>query len=336
VSLWCGFGDTSTAHGAMLVGKKNDCTSITYDQARKLEELKYKLKTNLTKLEEQQKQMETLKIVYPDGGEERLNSLYQSKKNDDDYKKQLAICKSHELQPREGLDNVDPQEIESKLRTLKNNWRTYITWQEKCSQFKSIVIDENIDILEKNIDDNTRRLESLKIDHKLFKSRKCRSRLVQLRQEEAILVSAYPRAVKLQMLIKQAEKQAIQEIINQINVHAQIYMDHFLDGISVTLVFENTNSIDTTKLNVNVRQNEHISDLSSLSGGEISRVVLAFTIALAEINDVKLLLLDECIASLDQETTITVITAIRNNYKGTVLAIAHQTTTGVFDHVVEL
>jgi len=78
-------------------------------------------------------------------------------------------------------------------------------------------------------------------------------------------------------------------------------------------------------------------DLTMLSGGELSRVVLAYTLALAEIFNTPLLLLDECTASLDQDMTGIVFDGIRENFNGKLtLIIAHQVISGTFDKVVLL
>jgi DNA repair exonuclease SbcCD ATPase subunit len=157
-------------------------------------------------------------------------------------------------------------------------------------------------------------------------------------KEDALSIS-YPRSVKLQSILKRAERMAIEKMVDKINTHAQLYIENFfLENISVSMVFDKCGgkNVENNKLTVEVFHEGHQSDLSSLSGGELARVVLAFTIALAEINNVKLLLLDECVASLDQETTTTVIDSIRKSFDGMVICIAHQTTTGVFDYVLDL
>ena len=78
-------------------------------------------------------------------------------------------------------------------------------------------------------------------------------------------------------------------------------------------------------------------DLTMLSGGELSRVILAFTLALNEMFNVPLLLLDECTASLDQQLTSTVFDSIREHYNGKlVIIIAHQVVTGMFDKTITL
>jgi ABC-type transport system involved in cytochrome bd biosynthesis fused ATPase/permease subunit len=74
-----------------------------------------------------------------------------------------------------------------------------------------------------------------------------------------------------------------------------------------------------------------------LSGGETSRVILAFTLALAEIHNSPLILLDESTASLDQDLTSSVITGLKENFSNKlVVLIAHQVVQGVFDTVIKL
>ena len=78
-------------------------------------------------------------------------------------------------------------------------------------------------------------------------------------------------------------------------------------------------------------------DLKSLSRGEISRVVLAFTLALSEMFNTPILLLDECTSNLNQELIITVFDSIKDNFKDKlVILVAHQVVKGVFDKVIEL
>ena len=79
------------------------------------------------------------------------------------------------------------------------------------------------------------------------------------------------------------------------------------------------------------------ADLNMLSGGELSRVILSYTLALAEMFNTPLLLLDECTSSLDQDLAGTVFDAIRENFNGKMtLIIAHQVVTGTFDKVLQL
>ena len=59
--------------------------------------------------------------------------------------------------------------------------------------------------------------------------------------------------------------------------------------------------------------------------------------ALAEMFNTPLLLLDECTSSLDQDLTETVFNSIRENFNGKItLLIAHQVVMGTFDKIINL
>ena len=77
------------------------------------------------------------------------------------------------------------------------------------------------------------------------------------------------------------------------------------------------------------------ADITTLSGGELSRVILAYTLALSEIFNSPLILLDECTSSLDQELTSVVMESIKNNFSNKlVLCICHQVVSGNFDRKI--
>ena len=91
------------------------------------------------------------------------------------------------------------------------------------------------------------------------------------------------------------------------------------------------------QINLQIEYKGMEADLTSLSGGETTRVILAFTLALGEMFNTPIMLLDECTASLDQELTSEVMEGIRENFNGKlVLIIAHQVTKGSYDKVIEL
>jgi len=79
------------------------------------------------------------------------------------------------------------------------------------------------------------------------------------------------------------------------------------------------------------------ADLSVLSGGELQRVVIAYNLALSELFAVPMVLLDECTSNLDQELTEIVVNGIKQNCKGkTMIMIAHQVVSGIFDNIIEI
>lgn len=300
----------------------------TYEDAKNIEQKKYKLQLQIQELEKKRNELVALKKEYPDLDDPKyqLDVLYQIWRNDEEYEKQKNICDSFKIKksPNNGL--------ELSLNELKQKQKNIYARNEKESSYNSIKVHENVDDIKNELNHLNAELVDIKERQNHFQSVKYWNKVDKLSKHEEILNKSYPRAVKLQNIIKKAEKLAIEETIEQINLHVQLYLDYFLENVTVCLAFDK----DGTKLNVNVTQNNFESDLNNLSGGELARVVLAFTIALADMNNVKLLLLDECVSSLDQETTTSVIKTIQNNFNGQIICIAHQTTTGIFDHVLEL
>lgn len=162
----------------------------------------------------------------------------------------------------------------------------------------------------------------------VFKSREkdCRSR--------------YTAGMTLKNKILEAESISITNIIDTINMHARGYLDCFFTDspISVQLqAFKETKKSTKPSINVVIEYKSMECDLNMLSGGELSRVVLAYTLALSEMFNTPLLLLDECTASLDQELTNVVFDGIRENFNGKlVLIVAHQVIVGTFDKIITL
>ena len=71
-----------------------------------------------------------------------------------------------------------------------------------------------------------------------------------------------------------------------------------------------------------------------LSGGEKSRVVLAFALALGEMFNTQVMLLDEC-GQPRSRTHGEVMDGIREHFPDKlVVVIAHQVVAGAFDHVI--
>ncbi len=78
-------------------------------------------------------------------------------------------------------------------------------------------------------------------------------------------------------------------------------------------------------------------DLMSLSGGERDRVNLAIILALNSIFDSPMLMLDECISSLDYNNFNRVIDSLQENLKDKlVLLVCHQAEEGQFDDVLAI
>lgn len=153
-----------------------------------------------------------------------------------------------------------------------------------------------------------------------------------LRAKQECEEKLLPAAIRLQSLVRTAEQIVLNETLNNINARAANYLQRFFSNNDMTalLVFEGQ------KIELLLKLDDCETDINSLSGGEFARVVLAFAITMAEMNDIKTLMLDESFASLDADTTENVLETIKENFAGNIIIIAHQTTTGVFDQVLRI
>jgi len=148
--------------------------------------------------------------------------------------------------------------------------------------------------------------------------------------------------VKLRDHVKNAEQKCISDFIYSLNQHASLYIEQFFPDEDIRIELKTTQETKSTgkekiSLNFELSYRQINGDLSYLSGGERDRVNLAFTLALSEIINNRVLLLDECISSLDAETTNIVLENLREKYKGKlVILVSHQATQGFFDRVIEL
>jgi DNA repair exonuclease SbcCD ATPase subunit len=144
-------------------------------------------------------------------------------------------------------------------------------------------------------------------------------------------------------LVKEAETRAIQDFVRVLNKHAAVYLQQFFPDQDLVVTLKTSKGVDGKEkgvLNFEVVLGDVVSDLTVLSGGERDRVNLAFTLGLSELTDNRVLMLDECISSLDLETSHRVIETLKERYARDtgklLLCVCHQTTTGLFDHVVNL
>ena len=192
-------------------------------------------------------------------------------------------------------------------------------------------------------EENIRKMEEYKnyVAEKL-KSSGLENKILELEQEEKEIQHKLSAAELFRQKVLEGESIAIHNVIESINAFASTYLEQFFpdDSISVALLpFKEAKNKKSEKPQINLQilyKNEDC-DISCLSGGELSRLVLAFTLALGEMFNTPALLLDECTASLDQVNTQNVFESIKKNFKNRlVLVVAHQVVEGSFDSVIKL
>lgn len=242
--------------------------------------------------------------------------------------------------------------IETKTRSISIMDESKKVYIDKYTDIKSQQdLEENIKIEDEKLieyEDNRKKYtenikkiqEYKKYQIELKKYQEWELKVKELEKKEKYTRNEYSASMLLKEKILEAESIALLNIIETINTHARLYLDLFFpdNPISVQLkpFKENKKSIKP-QINIDIEYKGIEADLSMLSGGELARVILAYTLALAEMFNNPLLLLDECTASLDQDVTSTVFEVIKENFHGKmVIIIAHQIVQGTFDKHIAL
>jgi len=246
---------------------------------------------------------------------EMVERVTQFQRKRDMYQKSLD-----ELSPPERTE----QELDALLSQSREKMETY---QNKVDQYKLYL--QKIEKWEITERDNT-----------MYQG--IQTQITEAECKKVSLMDRMRCLVKLRDHIKQAEQQSLMDFIETLNRHASIYIDDFFPDDDITVELHTVQEGKTTgkekvTLHFVVNFRNMTGDLSFLSGGQRDRVNLAFTLAFSELVENRVLLLDECISSLDSETSNVVLDQLKTKYKGKlVIVVSHQANLGFFDHILEV
>ena len=296
-------------------------------------------KNSVEKLEQKIKNLSTNSVpIFIDMKEEDIREEIDIQK---DYKNRLGHTRGELL----ALEISHTNHETHRKQLLLDHCEEYNSKQTVKSLAEDIIIQQdNINAYKVQIKDLQQIIQNIKEWQKYTEDQEnyqeWTDKIIKLQSEENENRLKYGSVIMLKEKILEAESVAILNVIESINCHSQIYLDIFFTDspILVRLVpFKKTSKTTKPQINIEIEYKGMEADLSMLSGGELSRVILAYTLALGEMFNTPLLLLDECTASLDQELTDTVFEGIKENFNGKlVLIIAHQVVTGKFDKTIYL
>jgi exonuclease SbcC len=270
--------------------------------------------------------------------EEELRELIiKEEKNKDTFERLIE-----DKRKKDGEVLKHKKDIETLKNTHINKYQTINNEEEIKQEIKDN--EKQIFMYEKDIQTHTLNLEQIEKYNRYIqdfeKYSNFKNKIIELENQEKEHRKKYNASILLKEKILEAESIAILNIIETINNHSQVYLDHFFpdNPILVKLqTFKETKKDNKPQITIDIDYKGMETDLTSLSGGELSRVILAFTLALSEIFNSPILLLDESTASLDQDSTTIVFDAIKENFKNKfVLIVAHQVVLGIFDKIIKI
>jgi len=179
---------------------------------------------------------------------------------------------------------------------------------------------------------------------KLKKSKEYMEVAKRFEEEKAkfeIYLNKYNLMEKLKTKAILAQNKMLEDTVNLINVTLRdIGNQLFPSPISIKIeLFKRTKTTNQLRsqvnFTINYKGNEYTS-LDALSGGEADRVSLAVTIALNRISASPFLMLDECMASLDQDIREQCLESLRLLIGKIVLLVNHDGVEGNFDSVTKV
>lgn len=198
---------------------------------------------------------------------------------------------------------------------------------------------EELDAWNRKVDACTRFNEDIQRQKKTLQEAEKKAKRAKNNLDKA--TSLLKGAEELKSAVLNAESLALVQLVNAINDHAAMYLDAFFsdDPIEVSLkTFTAVKSKKKVKPSIQTeilfKGNE--MKLDGLSGGECARVVVAFNLALSDIMNTPVLMLDEVTANLDADLAETIFeTVSAANAQKIVMAVAHQCVDGTFQNILK-
>ena len=314
------------------IGDNFSSSIISFEKSLKQQENKIKLNSsgdnkNFNPLDINEEELR-LNIITQKRNKEILNSIKEDIKNLSKkktiYEKDINTCTQEYIDKYKNIRT--PSEVKEKIQKYSDE---LLEHEEKQKEYQLNI-------------DNVEKYQEYKKAIDSYDS--WSTKIDVLQKEELECRKLYAASTLLREKILESESIAMMNVIASINTHTQGYLEDFFpdNPISVKLVpFKETKSGKNIKIkpqiNLEIEYKGMEADINMLSGGELSRVILAFALALGEMFNTPMMLLDECTASLDQELTGVVMDGIREHFTGKlVIIIAHQCIEGSYDTVIKI
>lgn len=165
----------------------------------------------------------------------------------------------------------------------------------------------------------------------------------QISREKKRLASIEQDVISLEKLIKlckKAEILAMKQTIININKLAKNYIDQmFIDPTNVYISIDKKNSKgkNVQLLTTVSHKNKIYDDINEFSSSEKQRIELSFLLAINDMLDSKILILDEMFGTLDSTTNFQVIDMLKKFVGNKLfLVVSHSCVDGLFDQIISV
>lgn len=255
-------------------------------------------------------------------------------KNIPDIPENLESESEYKRRIQEARNRIEKMDRITKMK--EQLWNRITQYDSLINQIQlDETLEERCDILKKDI--------QLDEDYKFFleKMYQYQTKQKELQQEKKELDQVHKELTsyqRLRQISKEVESEMLHDTVETINASLNEFADILFDApLTFTLsTFKTAKSTNNTKPNVNLQimYKNMENEWKQLSGGEIDRVSLCVLLAFARLSPSPIILLDECLVSLDSNLKSVAIELLRQHTNKTILVVLHDAVEGEFDNTV--
>jgi DNA repair exonuclease SbcCD ATPase subunit len=263
----------------------------------------------IAQLEEKIKQINKQKIIE----EEKYKKKHLEASKSSMTVEELSASK------KELEDSLSSLDIE--ITSAMSKWEMAATYEKQMSQFAVLS------------------------DRRMFKLDQIRAKESEIEECQGAVKLATKRlesCVKLKEISDRAAVESIEAILNSINYNAKLYIDKMFPNTGTSVVLQNKKTLDSgderAKMSVRIfHKGSEVKKLKELSGGERSRLALAFQLAMSDMYSSPILLVDEGFKGLskaDLEECLPMLKEASENKA--VIVVEHHAPDSFFDNHLEI
>jgi len=167
-------------------------------------------------------------------------------------------------------------------------------------------------------------------------------RLHELKELEASNTSKLSYYIRIMDITEKSALEAVQNVLDMINISTKKYIEAMFPDTGTSIEILNTSTTkkgdERAKISLHIIHNEQkIKNLKSFSGGQKSRLTLAFQLGLADLYQCPFLLVDEGFTGVDPETQHECLEFLKQ-FTGNklILVIEHHAPESLFDEVINI
>jgi DNA repair exonuclease SbcCD ATPase subunit len=286
------------------------------------------LETQIIKIHKQISELKFSEINYPQEDIDSLKSQITIKKSINDsiilLENKISKIQRSINQENDKLIILNDEDFEETIKNLENQI------QELKSQ------------LSRSEQQDKKIVEYLSYAEKRDYYDKWKTKLISLQESEKNCITSLKVAENFITILNNTESKAVFNIINSLNINLKYYSEQFFTepiSIQVQLYKENQSGNIKPSVVIKVIYKGMEYDIDCLSGGETSRVELAICLAINNIINGKILLLDEVLGTLNSEYIETVTNILKEEAlkdNKLILTILHGSSEGNFDHIINI